>query len=74
LVLGRIGAVSGFLFGFAFGLGGIGSTLLGKLADITSINFVYQPSWFLSVVGIPSAFLPNLSPPKIAGTPQAHET
>jgi FSR family fosmidomycin resistance protein-like MFS transporter len=41
LVLGRIGAVSGFLFGFAFGLSGIGSALLGKLADITIINFVY---------------------------------
>jgi FSR family fosmidomycin resistance protein-like MFS transporter len=59
---------------FAFGLGGIGSTLLCKLADITSINFVYQSSWFLSVVGIPNAFLPNLSPPKTAGTPQSHET
>jgi FSR family fosmidomycin resistance protein-like MFS transporter len=60
--------VSGFFFGFAFGLGGIGSALLGKLTDITSINFVYHAGEFLLVVGILSAFLSNLNPPKTAAT------
>ncbi len=55
-------------FGFAFGLGGVGSTLLGKLTDITSINFVYHAWSFLLVVGILSTFLRNLNPPKTAAT------
>ncbi len=67
-VPGRIGTVSGFFFGFAFGLGGIRSALLGKLTDVTSINFVYHACAFLPVVGILSAFLPNLNPPKTAAT------
>jgi len=50
-------------FGFAFGLGGVGSTLLGKLTDITSINFVYHACEFSPVMGIQNAFLPNLNPP-----------
>ena len=54
--------MSGFFFGFAFGLGGIGAALLGKLTDITSINFVYHACAFLPVVGILGAFLPNLNP------------
>jgi MFS transporter, FSR family, fosmidomycin resistance protein len=62
LVPGRIGTVSGFFFGFAFGLGGIGAALLGKLADWTSINFVYHVCSYLPAVGILTAFLPNLGP------------
>jgi MFS transporter, FSR family, fosmidomycin resistance protein len=62
LVPGRIGTVSGFFFGFAFGLGGIGAALLGKLADATSIGFVYHVCSFLPAVGILTAFLPNLGP------------
>jgi FSR family fosmidomycin resistance protein-like MFS transporter len=62
LVPGRIGTISGFFFGFAFGLGGIGAALLGKLADWTSINFVYHVCSYLPVVGILTAFLPNLGP------------
>ena len=45
--------MSGFFFGFAFGLGGIGSALLGKLTDITSINFVYHACAFLLGGGHP---------------------
>ena len=62
LVPGRIGTVSGFFFGFAFGLGGIGAALLGKLADSTSIGFVYHVCSFLPAVGILTAFLPDLGP------------
>lgn len=62
LVPGKIGTISGFFFGLAFGLGGIGAALLGKLADWTSINFVYQVCSFLPALGILTVFLPNLGP------------
>ncbi len=62
LMPGRIGLVSGLFFGLAFGLGGIGAALLGKLADLTDINFVYRVCSFLPAIGILTAFLPNLEP------------
>jgi FSR family fosmidomycin resistance protein-like MFS transporter len=62
LVPTKIGAVSGLFFGLAFGLGGIGAALLGKLADHTSINFVYHVCAFLPALGILTAFLPDLTP------------
>ncbi len=65
LMPGRIGLVSGLFFGLAFGLGGIGAALLGKLADLTDINFVYRVCSFLPAIGILTAFLPNLDPAKI---------
>jgi FSR family fosmidomycin resistance protein-like MFS transporter len=65
LMPGRIGAVSGLFFGFAFGMGGIGAALLGKLVDLTSLNFVYQLCSFLPAIGILTAFLPNLEPAKV---------
>jgi len=64
LMPGRIGMVSGLFFGLAFGLGGIGAALLGKLADLTSINYVYHVCAFLPAIGILTAFLPNLEPAK----------
>jgi FSR family fosmidomycin resistance protein-like MFS transporter len=65
LMPGRIGAVSGLFFGFAFGMGGVGAAILGKLADLTSINFVYQVCAFLPAIGILTAFLPDLGPAKV---------
>src|SRR6267378_677684 len=65
LMPGRIGAVSGLFFGFAFGMGGIGAAFLGKLVDLTSLNFVYHLCSFLPAIGILTAFLPNLDPAKI---------
>ena len=64
LMPGRIGAVSGLFFGFAFGLGGVGSALLGKLADLTNIDFVYRLCAYLPAIGILTAFLPSLGPVK----------
>src|SRR6266566_9640589 len=64
LMPGRIGAVSGLFFGFAFGMGGIGAALLGKLVDLTSLNFVYHLCSFLPTIGILTAFLPDLAPAK----------
>jgi FSR family fosmidomycin resistance protein-like MFS transporter len=66
LMPGRIGLVSGLFFGLAFGLGGIGAALLGKLADLADINFVYHVCAFLPAIGILTVLLPNLEPAKTA--------
>jgi FSR family fosmidomycin resistance protein-like MFS transporter len=60
LLPGKVGLVSGLFFGFAFGMGGIGSAVLGALADRTSIHFVYQVCAFLPLIGLLTGFLPNL--------------
>ena len=62
LVPGRVGAVSGVFFGFAFGAGGIGAALLGRLADATSIEFVYKVCSFIPVMGLLTVFLPKIEP------------
>lgn len=56
----KLGMVSGLFYGFAFGMGALGSALLGKLADATSIQYVYQVCSFLPLMGIICYFLPNL--------------
>ncbi len=60
LVPGKFGTISGLFFGFAFGMGGIGAALLGKLADATSIETVYQVCAYLPLIGLLTAFLPNI--------------
>jgi len=60
LLPGKIGLVSGLFFGFAFGMGGLGSAVLGVLADKTSIEYVYELCAFLPLIGILTAFLPSL--------------
>lgn len=64
LIPGKVGLVAGLFFGFAFGMGGIGSALLGKLADSTSIGYVFQVCSFLPLIGILTAFLPNIETKK----------
>jgi FSR family fosmidomycin resistance protein-like MFS transporter len=60
LVPGHVGMISGLFFGFAFGMGGLGAAVLGWLADATSIEFVYRICAYLPVIGILTAFLPNV--------------
>ncbi|WP_165072709.1 MFS transporter [Paludisphaera rhizosphaerae] len=60
LLPSRVGTVAGLFFGFAFGMGGLGAAVLGVLADRTSIEFVYQVCSYLPLLGILTAFLPNL--------------
>lgn len=60
LVPGKVGMIAGLFFGFAFGMGGIGSAVLGWLADLTSIRFVFQVCAFLPLMGIIAGFLPDL--------------
>jgi len=40
-------------------LGGLGAAALGKLADLTSIETVYQVTPFLLCLGLLTAFLPK---------------
>lgn len=65
LVPGKVGMISGLFFGLAFGMGGVGAALLGRLADMTSIAFVYEVCAFLPLIGLLAAFLPNLEQPKL---------
>jgi FSR family fosmidomycin resistance protein-like MFS transporter len=60
LVPGRVGMIAGLFFGLAFGLGGIGSAVLGALADRTSIPFVFQVCSYLPLIGLLTWLLPNL--------------
>jgi len=64
LVPHRFGMISGMFFGVAFGIGGLGAAALGKLADYTSISFVYQVCAFLPAIGLLAAFLPNMRQPR----------
>jgi len=64
LVPGRVGMISGLFFGFAFGMGGIGAAVLGKLADMTSIVFVYKVCAYLPAIGLLTGLLPNSQKPR----------
>jgi FSR family fosmidomycin resistance protein-like MFS transporter len=60
LIPGKVGMISGLFFGLAFGLGGIGAAVLGWLADVTSIGFVYNVCSYLPAIGLLTVFLPDL--------------
>jgi MFS transporter, FSR family, fosmidomycin resistance protein len=60
LMPGKVGAVSGLFFGFAFGIGGIGAAVLGGLADQRGIEFVYRVCAYLPLLGMVAAFLPDI--------------
>jgi FSR family fosmidomycin resistance protein-like MFS transporter len=64
LVPGKVGMIAGLFFGFAFGVAGVGSAALGALADRTSIEHVFFLCSFLPLIGLLTAFLPNLEPRK----------
>jgi FSR family fosmidomycin resistance protein-like MFS transporter len=56
----RFGMISGVFFGFAFGIGGLGAAVLGRVADQTGIAFVYQICALLPAIGLLAVFLPKL--------------
>jgi MFS transporter, FSR family, fosmidomycin resistance protein len=60
LLPGKVGLVSGLFFGFAFGMGGLGSAVLGVLADHKGIIYVYQVCAFLPLIGLLTGFLPDI--------------
>ncbi len=56
----KIGMVSGLFYGFAFGMGGVGSAVLGLWADQTSIEYIYTVCSFLPLIGVIAYFLPDM--------------
>jgi MFS transporter, FSR family, fosmidomycin resistance protein len=68
LLPGRIGMVSGLMFGFSFGMAGLGAAALGYLADHYGLEFVYRLCAFLPLIGLLAAWLPDLRshPPVLA--------
>ncbi len=60
LIPGKVGMIAGLFFGFAFGMGGIASAVLGWLADRTSIEYIFSICAFLPLIGIVTGFLPNI--------------
>lgn len=60
LIPNKVGMMAGLFFGFAFGMGGIGSAVLGKIADQTSIQYVFQICAFLPLIAIVTILLPNI--------------
>ena len=63
LVPGRVGMIAGVFFGIAFGMAAIGAAVLGRLADMTSLTYVYQVCSYLPAVGLLTVLLPNLGLP-----------
>ena len=60
LVPGKVGMIAGLFFGLAFGMGGIGAAVLGKLADHTSISYVFRLCAFLPLLGLLTGLLPDV--------------
>ncbi len=59
LMPNKVGMIAGIFFGLMFGLGGLGSAFFGWLADKTSIEYIFQVSSLLPLLGIIAGFLPN---------------
>jgi MFS transporter, FSR family, fosmidomycin resistance protein len=59
LLPGRVGMISGLFFGLAFGMGGMGAAVLGRIADATSIDYVFQICAFLPALGLLAFLLPE---------------
>jgi MFS transporter, FSR family, fosmidomycin resistance protein len=60
LLPGKVGMVAGLFFGLAFGMAGIGAAVLGKLADVQGIEYVYRVCAFLPLFGLLTVFLPDI--------------
>ena len=68
LMPGKVGLVAGLFFGLAFGMGGVGAALLGQLADLTSVELVFQLCAFLPAIGLVTWLLPDLESSARRGT------
>jgi FSR family fosmidomycin resistance protein-like MFS transporter len=63
LLPGRLGMIAGLFYGLSFGTAAVGAAILGEVADLTSITFVYRVCAFLPVIGLFAAFLPEIETP-----------
>jgi len=66
LVPGKVGMISGLFFGLAFGMGGLGAAVLGHVADVRGIEFVYSICAYLPLLGALAAFLPKVATHKVS--------
>jgi FSR family fosmidomycin resistance protein-like MFS transporter len=66
LVPGKVGLIAGLFFGIAFGIAGIGSAVLGRMADHVGINAVYHACAYLPLIGLLTVFLPDIEPKRKA--------
>jgi FSR family fosmidomycin resistance protein-like MFS transporter len=60
LVPNRLGLIAGLFYGLSFGTAAVGAALLGEVADMTGITFVYRVCAFLPMLGLLAAFLPDI--------------
>lgn len=56
----KLGLISGLFFGFAFGVAGIASAVLGNMADRYGIEAVYNICGYMPLIGLVTWFLPDL--------------
>jgi MFS transporter, FSR family, fosmidomycin resistance protein len=68
LIPGKVGLIAGLFFGMAFGLGGIGSAVLGHIADLTGIQYIFRICAFLPLLGLLTYFLPDIRKKIIVST------
>lgn len=57
----KVGLVSGLFFGFAFGVAGIASAILGKMADNYGIEAVYNVCAYMPLLGLVTWLLPDIN-------------
>lgn len=60
LLPNKLGLISGLFFGFAFGVAGIASAVLGNMADKFGIEAIYNACAFMPLLGLVAWFLPEL--------------
>lgn len=60
LLPSKLGLISGLFFGFAFGVAGIASAVLGNMADKFGIEAVYNVCAYMPLLGLITWFLPDL--------------
>ncbi|MBD5259871.1 MAG: MFS transporter [Bacteroides sp.] len=63
----KLGMISGLFFGFAFGVGGIASAVLGNFADTYGIEAIYRVCAYMPLLGIVACLLPNLKNRRLPG-------
>jgi FSR family fosmidomycin resistance protein-like MFS transporter len=59
LLPGRVGTIAGLFFGVSFGLGGLGSVLMGALIDTHGVAQIIKLASFLPLLGLLALFLPK---------------
>ncbi len=73
LLPGKVGTIAGLFFGFSFGVAGLGAAVLGQVADLQGIRFVYHLCSFLPAIGLLTVFLPNIEKDRLAARRKAAE-